>query len=209
MPEFYDLYVSTCDGQPCSMSLFQRAWACGRWGRKLKCRALGTHSACAECTRLREWARLSLSDEDKAKVADARERHRFKILMDRAVNTRLNKISARAMGHDELGPVTADLDVGGLTIDGMDQAKFKVPRWGAVGRSKDMEGLWRPQLHVHGVIIYGCRELFFLLDMTVPKDANMQVTVMARSLQLAYEMCNSRCRKHAAPCPVPLRHHAS
>ena len=45
-----------------------------------------------------------------------------------------------------------------------------------------------------GVIIYGCRELFFLLDMTVPKDANMQVTVMARSLQLAYARCNSRCR---------------
>ena len=49
-------------------------------------------------------------------------------------------------------------------------------------------------MHVHGVILYGCRELFFLLDMTVPKDANMQVTVMARSLQLAYEMCNARCR---------------
>ena len=113
MTEFYDLYVSTCDGQPCSLSSFQRAWTCGRWDRKLKFRALGTHSACAECTRLREWAQKSLSEEDKAKVADARERHRFRILLDRATNTRLNEISARAMGHDELGPVTADLDVGG------------------------------------------------------------------------------------------------
>ena len=142
MTEFYDLYVATCDGQPCNLTSFHRAWTCGRWDRKLKFKALGTHSACAECTRLREWARMSLSEEDKAKVADARERHRFRILLDRAVNTRLNEISARAMGHDELGPVTADLDVGGLTIDGMDQAKFKVPRWGAVGRSKDMEGLF-------------------------------------------------------------------
>ena len=61
-----------------------------------------------------------------------------------------------------------------------------------MGGARTWMGLWRPQLHVHGVIIYGCRELFFLLDMTVPKDANMQVTCMARALHLVSKVADER-----------------
>jgi hypothetical protein len=40
-----------------------------------------------------------------------------------------------------------------LDIDGADQAKFRIPR--NLDSSKALDNLWRPQLHVTGVIIWG------------------------------------------------------
>lgn len=191
MIEFYDIYVGTCEGQPASLSTFTRAWFRGGWDRKIKFRPVGTHSACPHCTRLREWRRLATCEADREKIATERIEHVTRILLDRAVNARLNEIAARTMGE---GPTKLPTDICqiALTIDGMDQAKFKVPRWGPRGNSKELQPLWRPQLHVHGVLIYGCLEAFFLCNLNIPKDANMQCTCMARALHLASKVADAR-----------------
>ena len=56
-----------------------------------------------------------------------------------------------------------------LTIDGMGRAKFRTPR--NIAQSKEFENLWRPQLHVSGVIAWGHIELYVIMPPNVAKDS--------------------------------------
>ena len=67
----------------------------------------------------------------------------------------------------------------------MDQAKFKDPR--NLASSSQFSELWRPTLHMTGVIIHGFLELYIIMQPDCPKDANMQCTVMSIALELLYE----------------------
>ena len=119
-------------------------WCCGNnrggWGRKIKLRPVGKHSACPHCTRLREWRRIATCEADREKIATERTEHVTCILLDRAVNARLNEIAARTMAEG-LTKLPTDICQGALTIDGMDQAKFKIPRRGPRGNSKELQPL--------------------------------------------------------------------
>ena len=72
-----------------------------------------------------------------------------------------------------------------VTIDGMDRSKFKVPR--NLASSAEFESLWRPQLHVVGAIAHGHMEAYFLMDVDLAKDANVNCTVICRVLELVKE----------------------
>ena len=114
----------------------------------------------------------------------ARHIHVTKIMMDRAAVSRMDGIAHRSLST-EYSSMPRDIRQLAMTIDGMDQAKFRVPRWKFAKISKDLEGLWRPTLHVHGTIVRGCCETFFMCEADLRKDANLQCTCMARALQLA------------------------
>ena len=73
-----------------------------------------------------------------------------------------------------------------ITIDGMDQAKFKCPR--NIAASKSFQNLWRPQLHVVGAIAHGHCELIAIMPPDIPKDANMNMTVLAKMMDLVDAM---------------------
>lgn len=181
---FYDLYTTTTDGQPVSYATFRRAWVTGSWSEKLKFIPVGHHSSCPACAHFREWRRHCITDGDRAKLEAARTEHITRIMRDRAVISRLDDIARRSM-QQRYQDMPLESRHGAMTIDGMDQAKFKVPRWKFAKVSKDLEGLWRPALHVHGTIVHGSCETFFICEPDLPKDANLQCTCMARSLQLA------------------------
>ena len=98
---------------------------------------------------------------------------------DRAVGVRANMLAekhARDANEEGIGQLLK------LTVDGMDQAKFKVPR--NMASSKLWESAWRPQLHVVGVIVWGWLEIYFIMDPDMKKDSNMECTVIARSLDI-------------------------
>ena len=59
-----------------------------------------------------------------------------------------------------------------IMIDGMDQAKFCLPRNKKLAATSDASKHWKPALHVTGVITWGLQELYFLLPSSVPKDSN-------------------------------------
>jgi len=105
-------------------------------------------------------------------------------MLDRATVSRADEIAHRSMRQTYI-ELSADFRHGAMTIDGMDQAKFRVPRWKFAKVSKELEGLWRPQLHVHGALVHGCCEVYYLCEADLGKDANLQCTCMARSLHLA------------------------
>ena len=44
--------------------------------------------------------------------------------------------------------------------------------------------LWRPRLHVTGVVVPGFGDFFYIMDPDMKKDANMEMTVIARTLDI-------------------------
>jgi hypothetical protein len=50
--------------------------------------------------------------------------------------------------------------------------------------SAEFSELWRPQLHVVGTIAWGHIESYFIMDCDLAKDANMECTVISRTLDL-------------------------
>ena len=77
-----------------------------------------------------------------------------------------------------------------LTVDGMDQAKFKVPR--NLDSSKEFDACWRPQLHLVGALVPGLLEAFYGMNCDVPADSNLTMTVVARTLQHVASVCSLR-----------------
>lgn len=68
-----------------------------------------------------------------------------------------------------------------LAIDGMDQAKFKVPR--VRGRhSKLFERLYRPRLHVAATWIHGESISFGVSDEDCRKDSTAQCELVSRAI---------------------------
>lgn len=65
------------------------------------------------------------------------------------------------------------------------QAKFRLPRNQA--NCKEMSTLWRPQAHVVGVLAAGVCEMYFIMDQDLPKDSNMQMTVLSRALDIVQD----------------------
>ena len=103
----------------------------------------------------------------------------FEVMADRAVNVRGNhsaEQAARTPNHDGYGQMVK------VTIDGMDQSKFRCPR--NLASSAEFASLWRPQLHIVGTIVWGHLEVFYVMHPDQAKDANMECTVISRTLDL-------------------------
>ena len=179
---FYELYTMTCSGQPASLSTLRRTWVHGNWEKRIHFQRLTYHISCDECAQLREWRRIACDDDDRAKVEAAHEAHIMTIMRDRFAISRMDEIARKSL-HG-IVPVATLLQQVAMTIDGMDQAKFRVPRWKFKNTPKELESLFRPCLHVHGAIIPGCLETFYICEPDLPEDANLQCTCMGRSLHL-------------------------
>eukprot|EP00969_Alexandrium_andersonii_P024070 1051091-Alexandrium_andersonii.AAC.1 len=79
-----------------------------------------------------------------------------------------------ASGPDAV-PVGSAASIVNLSLDGMDQAKFRLPR--NIGMGKDMQKLWRPEIHMHGGLADGACEAYWLCAFSVKKNANLQATL--------------------------------
>ena len=65
--------------------------------------------------------------------------------------------------------------------DGMDQAKFAVPRHGNL-KSKQLDGFQRPRLHVAALIMHGHHILVSVSEPNLRKDANTSLELVGHSL---------------------------
>ena len=70
-----------------------------------------------------------------------------------------------------------------LTIDAMDKSKWLVPR--SLESTKRLSQLWRPALHVVGVLIAGVLEYFAVVEADVHGDSDTQQTLLSRAMELA------------------------
>ena len=122
---------------------------------------------------------------DKTHWAEACAEHLSGMIADRRLDRRL-----RGLAQISVGRGLATEGVLYLTVDGMDQAKFKLPR--NLDSSKEFDACWRPQLHLVGVLVPGVLEAFYGMNCDVAADSNLTMTVVARTLQHVSLVCTMR-----------------
>ena len=86
------------------------------------------------------------------------------------------------------------------TIDGMDQAKFRLPQMKNWDKMVEFEGMWRPCLHCTGTLTAGLEEMYLLTHTTQPKDSNAQCTAISVVIERS-------ARKLQGRLPLALRVH--
>ena len=119
---------------------------------------------------------------EREAIAGRKQEHVDGTIQDRDITVRTNLMSRQAAkkpsntGHGQISK---------FSVDGMDQAKFKMPR--NLPGSADLSDCWRPALHVVGAIAQGHVEAYFIMDPDLKKDSNMNCTVVSRMLDLVHE----------------------
>jgi hypothetical protein len=171
-------FLIHCEGEAASLTTF-RTVMMAEWRGILKIRHLKQHARCSECARLSKQRSKAETHEDKMKIQEDLNKHLSLIFADRRTDDKQNMLAAASCrrGCQMHGRILK------IDLDGMDQSAYKCPR--NLDSSKDFASLWRPVLHVCGVIIHGCIEIFFISDFDVKKDGNTQRTILDRSLALA------------------------
>ncbi len=186
-------------GSMCSHTTVRRVYV-QKWKKVLPFRRENTHTVCSQCTEFKLWRKRVAADAPESKgISRAFLLHIREQMRDREVDSRIAHM-AGANIRGARPPNTVDGDILNLTIDAMEQAKFKIPRHEAV-RSKAAAMYWRPQLHVTGVVMDGVQEVWYLSDVTVPKNASTQITYVADALDHAQEVC----ARHGRCVPQMLR----
>ena len=74
--------------------------------------------------------------------------------------------------------------------DGIDQAKFRVPR--VLAKTGEMDKLIRPALHVHCVWAFGFAYDLSVADADVPKSTCTSFEALARMLNTVYDRCGGK-----------------
>ena len=130
-----------------------------RWKRYLLFRSEGQGKRCKQWAKLDQMRLEAGGVEERAAVITAKQEHIKDIMLDRDVSIRGNRLaekhaaSPNSDGFDQIVKIT---------IDGVDQAKFRVPT--NLASSVEFEACFRPQLHVVGVIIHGHLECYFIMN---------------------------------------------
>jgi len=177
---FYTYQSQMGSEQPASYTTFLRVFR--DWRRVLVFLKPGDHSKCPDCEHFKELNRRSTARSDQDTILKAYRQHLAAQYADRAVAARLS-LRGRASVHGDL-PLDESLLV--LCMDGMDQAKFRAPR--NTSQSKDLTGRQRPHLHCVGAIIDGVSDFYYFNDLRVSKDANLQITLLARTIGVAVDI---------------------
>ena len=123
----------------------------------LKFRHTGDHAVCSMCVEFKGALRLAKYPADRTIILEKYTAHILGQWMDRqvfdnavALSVQCRKLLEEGHSFSSMAVSTSQLCI---AIDGMDQAKFRVPR--RIVQSKAFAKLLRPALHVHGCWAHG------------------------------------------------------
>lgn len=191
------LHQVECGAEAVSESTLRRCWD-QRWCHFIGIRNIGQGKRCRECAVCGELRASAITLEERTRVAERITTHIDGIMGERNHSTRGNHLAehdSSIISSDGFGLM------GKLTLDGMDQAKFRCPR--NLASSAEFEPLWRPQLHVVGAIYHGVIEAYFVMPPDIAKDSNMNCTCVNRTLDLAQEELAKRRRCEVSEVVMP------
>ncbi len=147
---------------PCSHTTVKRIYKAS-WHGALVCRTESHHIKCAECIEFKQWRKRvpvgspALKDINKAYCGHIQGQ-----MLDRRVSNHIHALADDNIRVPQYPPVDPNHDIFNVSIDAMEQAKFKLPQEGPSGKSKAAAAMWRPQLHVTGTWMSGISELWYL-----------------------------------------------
>ena len=187
--------------RPVHLHLEMRTW-CAHFGlstpslqtllRALKaCKCLrfrkvaGEHANCDTCTLAKKQLKSRSSLTQHAEVMEQYCLHLLDQWLDRQVDANHTEASLACRKALDMGQLlnTLGRQLSHLVmrVDGVDQAKFRVPR--ALKKTHAFDKLIRPALHVQGAWAHGFGFHFAVADADCKKDTNNNVEVMARMLE--------------------------
>ena len=159
----------------CSFRHFWKTWR-DDWSNKLRFRGRQQHALCSTCVSHKLLIKQLSNDLLKRnRQVQLYEEHDNAQYMDRRVYW---SVRAEAM----LVPLTVC-----IILDGMDQGKFCCPR-SEIMKSKSLEPLQRPRLHVNAAICHGRTLLVSVSPADFPKNTDVTIELVAACLtMLAHE----------------------
>ena len=149
------------------------------WEPVLGFRSTGQHSRCSTCARLAKTRRDRPDAAERAHADNEYKQHLRRVFAMRRVDARFSNLSSM---YCEPG-CTFPSRCLHVRIDGLDQAKGRCPR--NLENSKQRSVLWRPQLHIVGVMVEGLFEQYYVMDQDVRNDSAMECAVLSLAIAKA------------------------
>ncbi len=148
----------------------------------------GQHANCDVCTHFKKLLGSPMDTRQRAIVLDEYCSHLAAQWFDRAVDsncTELSRTCRRLLDSGQrLLTLARQFSFWFLRVDGVDQAKFRVPRKAV--KPHAFESLIRPALHVQGAWCEGFSFHFAVADADMKKDTNNNIEVLARLMEQLY-----------------------
>ena len=155
----------------------------------MKFRTRGQHAVCCICTAFKKELRQGrMTPTARAQTLERYSKHLVSQWMDRQVYDHMQDMSmtcSHALSEGQRWASTMlSRSVLCISVDGMDQAKFRVPRKLTVTHT--FEKLLRPAMHVHGIWAHGAGYALAVSDSDMKKDTCTNVEVVARMIDSLY-----------------------
>ena len=151
-------------------------------------KAAGQHANCDACVEFKQLLRTTPNPSARVHVMEAYCSHLMAQWLDRGVDGNHQEVSLSCRRMLNMGYVLSSLEQQFshmlLRIDGVDQAKFRVPR--CLTKTHSFEKMIRPALHVQGAWAHGFAFHLAVADADMKKDTNNNVEVLARLLEDIY-----------------------
>jgi hypothetical protein len=167
---------STVENKTPSFCTFLRALGSARPWLKFR-KSAGQHANCDNCVRYKMELRKLQGPSQRALLLEEYNSHLLDQWLDREIDMNLASISiecAQALWSGQLfGSLSKRLSSFVLRVDGVDQAKFRVPR--VALKSHAFEKLLRPALHIQGAWCHGFGFHFAVADADSRKDTNNNI----------------------------------
>lgn len=176
--EFYEMYVSWSEN-PVHKTTFRRHYRNSDWSDKLRIADASEHNKCTTCEKPKSLRKKAACEDHVRQIQNAHSSHVKAVMLDRNMDT-----SCEQLGSDSVqinATLPREQALLNWTQDGMDQAKFRVPR--NTSMAKALSDAWRPQVQANGLIMDGVGKFLFLMDQDIGKSSDLQCTVTTRALE--------------------------
>ena len=149
----------------------------------------GQHPNCDICMDFKRRLRAPQGPQQRAQVLEEYCKHILLQWFDRGVDSNSTELSRTCRRMLDMGALLSSMARQSsfwlLRADGVDQAKFRVPR--CATKSHAFEKLIRPALHVQGAWCEGFGYHFAIADADMKKDTNNNIEVIARLMEDLYQ----------------------
>jgi hypothetical protein len=179
----YRAWAKNANMPAASFSTFLRAF--GQCSGVLRIRKSGSHAVCSTCKAYKKQLGKARFPQDRQRILELYTAHVVNQWLDRQVYGNAMSVSLECRRLLASGELMLNLAVSTssvcMAVDGMDQAKFRLPRVHIT--SKALDTLIRPALHVQGAWAHGFGYHMAIMDADMKHDTNNNVEVISRMLE--------------------------
>ena len=186
LTEMYEQYKLLNQRHPASFRTFLKVYH-QSWSKSLRIRGVAQHAACTDCERFKTYLRSASNSAQRRQLKEEYSRHIADVKLDRLVQSRIVQASEASLARGAKQDEKSCLSV---TIDGMDQAMFRIPRNQRM--TKEWASLFRPCMHMLGCVVDGALEGYFYCHQDTQHNANQVLTVLNRALDTTEAILKDR-----------------